>query len=183
MNADSGTVRVFFALWPTDDVRDRIYRAAQGLHRRLGGRLTRPDTLHLTLVFLGDVDSAKVVDLATAAGQIHSPGFELALDTRACWARNHIAHLTISTPSPGLLGLVEQLSDRLREAGVTFDARRYVPHVTLIRHADCSRFPEPANEHPAPEPLFWSARDFVLVKSSLRPEGARYEQLGRWPLL
>ncbi len=41
----------------------------------------------------------------------------------------------------------------------------------------------PAPNAPAPEAIAWPARDFVLVKSSLRPEGARYEELGRWPLL
>jgi 2'-5' RNA ligase len=126
-------------------------------------------------------------------------GFEMAFDRVACWRHNHIAHLGIARPPEALFALVEQLSSNLEAAGISFDVRPYKPHITLIRKAECARFPasgdasaressnqsagDNPNENPALEPIRWSARDFVLVRSSLRPGGARYEQLGRWPLL
>lgn len=175
--------RVFFALWPAPEAQARLTRETQRLHRLLGGRPTHPDTLHLTLVFVGDVEAPRLGELAAAAAKVSCPAFDLSFDREACWRHNRIAHVGVSRPPQALLDLVGQLSAGLRNAGLAFDARPYVPHITLIREADCARFPKPANENPALEPIPWSARDFVLVKSSLRPEGARYEQLGRWPLL
>jgi 2'-5' RNA ligase len=80
---------------------------------------------------------------------------------------------------PALLELVGQLELRLTAAGIAFDRRPYVPHITLLRKADCN----PGIENPALAPIRWPARDFVLVRSSLRSGGALYEQMGRWPLL
>ncbi len=182
VNPVGGKVRAFFALWPDPATRARLLQATRRLHRLVGGRPTRPDTLHLTLVFLGDVEVGRLPELNLAVARVNCPGFDLAFDQEACWRHNRVAHLGASQPPPGLFDLVDRLSAQLRDAGFAFDTRPYVPHITLIRRADCARFPKPSNENPAPEPIPWSAREFVLVKSSLRPEGARYEPMGRWPL-
>jgi len=74
----------------------------------------------------------------------------------------------------------------LKALGIDFDKRPYKPHITLLRKADCRKATDSESgnkKNPALEPIRWPARDFVLVKSSLRPDGARYEELGRWPLL
>ncbi len=199
VNQTGGKSRVFFALWPDRDVRARLHLETQRLHRLLGGRPTHPDSLHLTLVFVGDVDNGRLPGLANAGARVKCPPFEMAFDRQACWRHNHIAHLGVARPPEALFELVEQLSYNLGTAGITFDVRPYKPHITLIRKADCARFPSRGDEHsnvsasesvgdnpnenPALQPIRWSARDFVLVRSSLRPGGARYEQLGRWPLL
>ena len=187
VNRDSGKSRVFFALWPEADVRARLHRETLRLHRLLGGKPTHPDTLHLTLVFIGDVENSRLRDLVGAAGLVQCPGFELSFDKDACWRHNHIAHIGIAQPPLDLFKLVDQLASNLKTAGISFDARPYLPHITLVRKADCARFPVRSvgekKENPALEPIRWFARDFVLVQSSLRSEGARYEQLGRWPLL
>lgn len=196
--ADAGQSRVFFALWPDPAVRARLHAESLRLSRLLGGKPSKPDSLHLTLVFVGELENARLADLAAVAERVTSPRFELSLDREACWRHNHIAHLGASQPPAALLDLVGRLSVNLKAAGIAFDARPFAPHVTLVRKADCARHlargkdgneagnevgNEAGNENPASGPIRWSARDFVLVRSSLRAEGARYEQLGRWPLL
>jgi 2'-5' RNA ligase len=84
------------------------------------------------------------------------------------------------------LELVRALESGLGKRGIPFDKRPYKPHITLLRNGDCHKTFNPGeapNENPALKPVRWLARDYVLVKSSLRPDGARYEELGRWPLL
>lgn len=177
----AGKSRVFFALWPDSEVRKRFHALGIKLHARLGGRHTQADTLHLTLVFVGEVDDALLAPTQDAAARVSVPAFEMAFDRLDCWRHNHIAHVGLTQTPPALFDLVEKLSRALKAAGIPFDARPYKAHVTLLRKADCGKFRE-ENENPAPEPIRWSARDFVLVKSSLGPGGARYEQLARWPL-
>ena len=191
VNLVTGKSRVFFALWPEPDVRASLYRETQYLHRLLGGKPTHPDTLHLTLVFIGDLDNSRLQRLAEAAERVKGTSFEMTFDRVACWRHNNIAHLGFIRPPETLFELVEQLSSNLKAAEISFDVRPYKPHITLIRKADCGMLSlrdnagsgDSPNENPAMEPICWCARDFVLVRSSLRPGGARYEQLGRWPLL
>lgn len=170
-------LRVFFALWPDAPLRAMLHATAGRLHKALGGRRMRPETLHLTLVFIGDLAAARLPELLELAARIRVPACDIAFDRVDCWRRNHIAHLGVSQVPPPLGELVRQLEAGLEGRGVAFDQRAYVPHVTLLRNAEC------AKENPASEPIRWPMRDFVLVTSSLRSEGAQYVELGRWPLL
>ncbi len=171
-------LRLFFALWPPPPVRERLDAVAATLHQLRGGRRTRPETLHLTLVFIGDLAATRLPEVLAVAESVTTPGFDIVFDRSNCWHHNQIAHLgTSHTPAP-LTELVQQLETGLDEAGINFDRRPYLPHITLLRKADCKT----PMENPASEPIRWHARDFVLVSSSLRPGGALHEQMGRWPL-
>jgi 2'-5' RNA ligase len=183
VSGDAGKSRVFFALWPEPVLSTRLHAESMRLHRLVGGRPTRPETLHLTLVFVGEVANSRLEDLGAAAGAVKCPPFEMLFDRETCWRHNHIAHLGASRPPAALFNLVGQLSANLKAAEIAFDVRPFSPHITLVRKADCARFAPEGKENPAREPVRWSARDFVLVKSSLHAKGACYERLGRWPLL
>jgi len=183
MTGGAGKSRVFFALWPEPALRTRLHAESMRLHRLVGGRPTRPETLHLTLVFVGEVANSRLEDLAGAAAGVKCLPFEILFDQEACWRHNRIAHLGASHPPVALIDLVGQLSANLKSAEIAFDVRPFSPHITLVRKADCTRFVTNGKENPAREPVRWSARDFVLVKSSLHAEGACYGRLGRWPLL
>lgn len=170
------TARVFFALWPDERVRAQLDQAAARLHKLRGGRRTRAETIHLTLLFVGDVPRERLPQLQACAAGIEVPAFEVAFDQAECWQRNRIAFLTASKPPEALLMLVDGLERALVQAGIPFDRRPYKAHITLVRNADCRK------TNAATDPIFWPARDFVLVESSLTREGARYAQLGRYPL-
>ncbi len=178
--AGAATTRVFFALWPDIAAASRLHALARQLHARLGGRLMREDSLHATLAFIGDIAPERVADLRVAADAVRAPGFELAFDVAACWRHNHIAYLGMRRIPPALHGLQSDLAARLREAGLRLEARAFSPHITLLRKAECAGM---GKENPATEPVAWTVRDFVLVRSSISANGSRYEQIGRWPLL
>lgn len=169
--------RVFFALWPDAAVRNALDRLAGALHRRRGGRRTRAETLHLTLVFVGNLPRERLPALQAAAAAIRVPAFTLTLDRTDCWPHNRIAHATATQPPTELLDLVVALEQGLDGLGIPCDRRPYKAHVTLLRHADCRRSDPPI------APIVWPAREFVLVESELSAEGARYAILGRYPLV
>jgi 2'-5' RNA ligase len=175
--------RLFFALWPDDPLRARLDALAGELHGLRGGRRSRPDSLHLTLVFIGEVAVERLPEVLAVAQGIAVPSFEVVFDQAGCWRHNRIAHLAASHTPTALRELVTRLEAGLDAAEIGFDHRAYVPHVTLLRKADCSAPAEPQMESPALVPIRWLARDFVLVTSSRRSGGALYQQLGRWPLL
>ncbi|MCU0934405.1 MAG: hypothetical protein MUE86_08280 [Thiobacillaceae bacterium] len=124
-------------------------------------------------MFVGEVDDALLTPMREAASRVVVPPFEMVFDRLDCWRHNRIAHVGLTKTPAALDSLVDSLGAALRKVGIPFDARPFKAHVTLLRKADCMKFGG-QNEN---------ARDFVLVRSSLRPEGARYERLAGWPLL
>lgn len=172
--------RVFFALWPDAATAARLHALAQEQHQRLNGRVSREDSLHCTLVFIGNIDAGRLPDLRAAADGIQSPGFRMTFDQTGCWGHNKIAYLGMRQMPEALKHLQNTLVTRLKTAGFNTEQREYRPHLTLLRKAECTGA---TKENPATEPVGWAVRDFVLVRSSLSVNGSRYEQIGQWPLL
>lgn len=69
--------RLFFALWPPEPVQVAIAECADTAG--ISGRRVATERVHLTLAFLGNVDSAAVAHLETLAGVIEAHAFELVL--------------------------------------------------------------------------------------------------------
>ena len=132
--------RLFFALWPPVQVRSWLAVIGSELQRELGGRATQPDSIHLTLVFLGDVLAAKLDEVAAIGDAVNGERFTLEIDQRGCWTHNHIAWAAPSSTPPQLSDLVSRLQSRVRALGFETDARAYAPHITLVRKAErCCR--------------------------------------------
>lgn len=170
------TARLFFALWPDVPVRKTLHAMALSLQSACGGRAARADTLHLTLVFLGDVALERIDALRKIGSAISARSFMLDVDRCAWWRHNRLAWAAPTETPAELARLVEDLQQGLEREGFVFDKRAYVPHITLVRRASCREIaPLPA--------LRWLARDFVLVRSVVGAKGAAYELVGRWPLI
>jgi 2'-5' RNA ligase len=169
--------RLFFALWPDGRVRSRLEQAGKKLHAACGGRITRAETLHLTLVFLGDVEVSKIGALQSVAAEVRAPAFVMLLTRFGWWRHNRVAWAAPENAVPALAQLVDELQAVLQQAEFKLDRRPYAPHLTLLRKARCDRA-----ELPPLAPVEWAVDDFVLVRSVTTTEGAAYEILGRWPL-
>jgi RNA 2',3'-cyclic 3'-phosphodiesterase len=168
-------LRLFFALWPDDRARAKLTAYARATHERTGGRIMRPEGLHITLAFLGDVDAARLDALRDIAGSVAVQPFDWTLDEAGYWNHNRIVWVG-ATAVPVQLGtLVADLRAALKTADFVFDAKPFVPHTTLIRKG------APPRELPALAPIPWHVTRFVLVRSVLGEQGSRYEIAGSWP--
>jgi len=188
------SARVFFALWPDDAERAALAAWQPALHKLCGGRSMRADTLHATLVFLGDVVLHRLEALQLAAQEADGESFDLAFDVAHYWGHNHIVLAVPHAVPPQLVQLVHILERRLIKHHFHFDKRPYKPHVTLLRHAQWSDAPKVGNPLPtagwaelAPplsemQRVVWRAKSFALVQSVHDDEGANYWVLARFPL-
>jgi 2'-5' RNA ligase len=171
------SARVFFALWPGDAERAALAAWQPPLKKLCGGKAMRAETLHNTLVFLGDVAQHRLEALKLAAQEAVGAPFELCLDEARYWGHNHILYAAPSRTPEALQRLVAALEQRLRQHRFHFDRRDYKPHITLLRHAKWRDEPLP----PMPT-VTWDARSFALVQSLSDENGARYQVLARFPL-
>lgn len=174
--AAPGKRRVFFALWPGAAVLHRLDQAGRAAQQHCGGRRMRRDTLHLTLAFIGNVPAQRIPELEGIAGAIRAPAFELALDRIDRVAKKNIVWAAASNVPEALLHLAAELNVHLKMAGFHVEERPFAAHVTLLRNARCD------GERTAAVPVAWRVEDFVLAESELKPEGASYRIIGRWPL-
>jgi len=173
MSEPAATLRLFFALWPPDDLQARLAAWAGKAAGR--GRAMRRENIHLTLAFLGGTAAALLPELKAVAAEVRVDPFRLALDRVGYWKHNRIIWCGASEDPPALAGLVADLRARLSAAGIRYDPKPFVSHLTLVRNA--AGLPQA----PAWTPLDWEARDFALVGST-RVEGrVTYEVLQRFP--
>lgn len=175
------TVRIFFAIWPDDAAKKQLAMLAERLQAGLlcSGRKTQPENLHLTLVFLGEIDAGKLDALCLAAdgAKSRARAFDVVIEEIRYWKHNGIAYAAIGKIPRELGELVNALHDALSAAGFSIErARAYQPHITLMRKASCHALPQLA------VPIVWKAREWRLVKSTQTSNGPSYIQIGRWPL-
>lgn len=162
-------MRLFFALWPDSDVRAQLGAWARAAHPFTGGRAMRAEGVHATLVFLGETPDDRLGVIEAAAGGVRFDPFELVLDAARYWPHNRIVWAGASAVPEPLTALATALRARLSEAVVPFDAKPFVPHLTLIRDART----RPAGDF---APIRWTVAEFVLVLSA----NGRYSVMQRW---
>lgn len=180
MSSVAPSVRLFFALWPQEAVRKQLARLARRIADQCAGRCVRPENLHLTLAFIGEVDSSVVPILRQAGSAIHRTSFDLLLDKLHCWGKGSIIVAGVSQPCGELTVLVQDLRNQLSAAGVRYDTVKFVPHVTLVRNA--KREPEQKHFPETIPPVAWAADRWSLVQSRPTPYGSAYQSLADWAL-
>ena len=170
--------RLFFALWPNHEVRARLVEQRDRVVRDHGGRPMRADTLHMTLVFLGETPDLRVPMALGCGDRIRASSFVLNIDTCAHFSAPGVAWLGCADPPPALRDLSDALRHELERAQLTLHGsdRDHQPHITVAR--DCLHYPTPKNI-PAIE---WQVADFVLVDSTRTPGGPVYRVLRHWQL-
>ncbi len=175
-SANPPALRLFFALWPDAALRARLVAHAARWRLAPPARATRPEQLHLTLLFMDRVPPSALDSLCAigAAVAARTARFEFTLDAARVWPGGGIAHLAPHQPPPALLALHAALRDAVVAAALPCDRRAFSAHVTLARRAD------PAAAPAAVAPLPWPAARLSLVQSMLG-EG-RYVVRGSWAL-
>ena len=165
--AGSTTHRLFFALWPNQKTRGGMERV-QHRFKSYRARWTKPEKLHVTLVFLGDVDAVRVPAVIDAASGLRVNPFHLVLDYAMPIYRSGMLWLTPRQPPDELGSLVKELTTRLQPCGFEPEARRFRPHVTLARKLsgkpNCQQI----------DPIDWPIDSFALVESKTDKIGSHY---------
>ena len=177
-------IRAFAALALPDPVRFDLMLLQQGLPLP---RAVPPESLHLTLVFLGELPERRLEDVDLAFRAVSAPRFELALAGLDLFGGTRPRVVYVGARSnPALQHLQAKVETAARGAGVALAGRRFVPHVTLARlperFADRARLEQATAIRGAYAAPRFTVEDFRLFRSHLGGEGPAYEELARYAL-
>ncbi len=167
--------RLFLALWPDPGVRRGLLGIRDGLSG-FRGRPTHPEDMHITLVFLGQVEQQRRACVEQVAAAVRGRPFELQIDQVGFWGRPRILWSGPSTVPEELKQLVQEFKITLADCGFEPERRPYAAHVTLARKA------RPVGFQELERPLSWPVEEFVLVASRTGGDPPRYRVLKRWRL-
>jgi 2'-5' RNA ligase len=187
--SQSGAIRTFVAIPLPAPLIEALQRVQQQLQSKLPSALVRwskPEQLHLTLRFLGDVpiEQIRQLEAALRVACEPTPALRLRLGGIGCFP--HIGNPRVIWVGVG--GDVEPLrvlQQRIKQYtggfGVPAEVRDFTPHLTLGRvkkgwpvapqiRNGIERFRSDALGD-------WSATEVELIQSQLRPDGACYTKL------
>lgn len=176
--------RLFVALALPAPVRATLESQAQPLP---GVTWTRPEQLHVTLRFLGDVPAAQIEPLVARLATVRVAPFVLPVEGVGAFPPNRPPHvLWIGTGSghPRLFQLRQRVDDALLAAGLQLDLRTFHPHVTLARvtedaAAAAQHWLHTHRDFAAPP---FRVEAFDLYASTLHSAGAVHTLKQRFPL-
>ncbi|HEY1677273.1 MAG TPA: RNA 2',3'-cyclic phosphodiesterase [Candidatus Sulfotelmatobacter sp.] len=194
-------MRLFVALDLDDAIRERINLFVEGIRSfAADARWISPESMHVTLKFIGEQPEATVEPIKHALASIrhdapivHFRGygfFPTAKSARVFWAGIEAG--------PELETLATSIDAITGTLGIPAEHRPYSPHLTLARsrggsgsprrHSDdgpnrvFQRLQEKLTALPAPAFGTMTPRGFFLYRSQLSPKGSTYTKLARFPL-
>jgi RNA 2',3'-cyclic 3'-phosphodiesterase len=194
-------MRIFVALDIEDPIRERIARfveGVQGFARDV--RWVRPESMHVTLKFIGEKSEQAVGEIKQALAMVKSSPVEIqfrgygffptAKAPRVFWIGIE--------PGPQLASLASAVDERMASLGIPKEEHVFSPHLTLARGGSRSpsprlrkedgpnrgfqRLQEKLSALPALEFGTMTAHDFFLYQSQLSRGGSQYTKLAAFTL-
>lgn len=156
--------------------RERLAAIAAQIPLRRPARRVPDYNLHLTLHFIGTVDSSLVDCLRRRARAVESERFEFRIDTSGHFPGAGVGWLGCSRLAGSLRRLHQRLGRELARCDYIPETRPYRPHVTVARKL----------VDPPPPMAFdavgWKVDNFVLLESRGAENGVEYRVVETYPL-
>lgn len=194
-------MRLFIALDIDDSIREHISRFVEGVRNFApDARWVKPESLHVTLKFIGEQPDAAVekmkqaladVSASTIAIQFCGYGFfPTPKSARVFWIGMEAG--------PPLAALAAAIDNKMASLGIAKEDRAFSPHLTLARSPGGSGSPrwrkgdkpnrafqhlqEKLAAFPTPGFGTMTPHEFFLYQSQLSPKGSKYTKLASFGL-
>jgi RNA 2',3'-cyclic 3'-phosphodiesterase len=193
-------MRVFVALDIDDAIRARLEVFLDGVRGFAPeARWVRPESMHVTLKFIGEKPSEAVEEIKQALGTVRAGAIEISF-------RGYGFFPTLKAPrvfwvgigaGPELSALAKSVDEATAALGVPREEHEFSPHLTLARRggSGAPRWRKGDRENPTFQRLqeklaampglefgTMTAREFFLYQSQLMRGGARYTKIARFGL-
>lgn len=183
-------VRTFLAIDLGEEIRDRLVSLQKQLATAGADvKWVEPENLHITLLFLGEVEQRETLDICRAAQKaiVDLQAFPLSIEGTGAFPnlrRPRTLWVGVGVGAQEVGALHDAIEAPLLEMGsYRRETRAYVPHVTLGRVTG-ERSDDDALAKMLATHKTWSAgettvREVHVMRSELSPDGPTYTVLGR----
>src|SRR5947207_4238417 len=184
-------MRIFVALDLNEETRTRIQQFVDEVRSFApNARWIPPESLHITLKFIGEKPDVLVKQIDSALGSLTVPPFRITFNGTGFFPTPRAARVfcTGIEAEPGLAELARKIADSLVELGIPKEQRSFSPHLTLARASAGSGAPgwrkgdklnrqfaylqQRLEQSPPPNFGTMAAQEFFLYKSQLSPKGS-----------
>jgi RNA 2',3'-cyclic 3'-phosphodiesterase len=192
-------MRLFVALDIADAIRERIARFAEGVQGFApDARWVKPESLHVTLKFIGEQPDPVVEQIKQALATIHAEPTEIQFCGYGFFPTAKSARVFWVGMEAGsqLAALAAAVDGQTASLGIPKEERAFSPHLTLARgpggsgsprwhkgdgpNRSFQRLQEKLGALPMPEFGTMTAHEFFLYQSQLSPKGSKYTKLARF---
>jgi 2'-5' RNA ligase len=184
--------RIFCAFELTQVLRSRIEKHSKRVREAVpeaSASWSRPDNIHLTMKFFGNVDQAKLPSISSALARVAQEfsAIEISVGGTGVFprpSRPQVLWIGIDDHSGALAKLHGRLEAECAPLGFPKEDRAFRPHLTIAR----VRQPQNANRLAEAHLRFEFATvelaldELMLFRSELSPKGSKYTPLSRHAL-
>jgi 2'-5' RNA ligase len=180
-------MRLFVAIEIAADIRENIEAYISKLKPELhNARWVRPEGLHITLKFLGNVADERRGEIERELTKIVAPKFSLTVRDIGVFPNTKSPRVLWAglKAGPELEALAENIDQAMSRLGFPPEKRAFSPHVTLARFSERQNKSDLVFLTSEPQPDFgtMTATEFHLYESKLSPQGSRYSKLRTFSL-
>ena len=186
------TLRLFVAVELPEAARRHVETVLRRLQRLdiPGIRWVRPDSVHLTLKFLGSVPVEDVLPITEAMGQAASgtPFLTLSVEGAGVFPNGRsprVIWLGVQGDVQPLALLQGKLEEALEARGYAREGRAFTPHLTLgrvrgrLQPAELEKLKDAFGEVSSMGTAGLPVNALSLMESQLRKEGALYQRVAK----
>lgn len=174
--------RVFFGLEIPAEIKQRLLQVRTEV---AGAKWQSTERMHLTLLFLGNLEEEPLLAVREVARDIALAAFELNIAGLGCFGQPHAPDYLWAAvqPETPVVSLHSALKNQVESLGLQTERRAYRPHLTLARFkCDSGSAEQLLDEYR--EAVFGSFQvdEFVLFETQPSAAGSVYRVLERYPL-
>ena len=180
-------IRLFIALKIPDVVKDKLLNVCYELSESSElFKWEKPEKIHLTLKFIGEVEEELVSSIAKEITFIEEyNSFNFNVTKFGFFYRNDLPSILWAglQTDESIHSLVEKLNDRLSILSIPVERRKFKPHLTMLRikKNPGEKFILKFEEYSFDNWNFNSS-EISFIKSELFPTGARYTDIKKYNL-
>jgi 2'-5' RNA ligase len=188
------TIRTFIAIPLPEPLLAQLARVQRQLEREVpprSVRWVRPESIHLTLKFLGDTPTEKLpqIEAALAAVAQNGPACTFTVTGLGCFPnsrRPRVLWVGVQEPTGRLAALQNAIEEAVAPFGYPPEGRGFTPHLTLGRvhrradRRDVARVGEIVATTEVGPLGEVAVHHFALIRSLLKPTGAEYTTLAEF---
>jgi 2'-5' RNA ligase len=181
-------IRAFIAVEIPDQVQSELIEIGNTFRPYVNrASWVKRGNMHLTLKFLGDIESVRIEEISTALEETASKftPFSIRFSEVGVFPtprRPRVLWVGLGEGEEEMKKLANAIEEAMERMGFRRERRPFTPHLTLARIKSVSDLSEPLDNFQMPRITPVNVAGFSLIRSQLDPKGAIYTRIREFTL-